>query len=254
MRRILRNHIESSMISSHIFRQYDIRGVVGSDINEEVAERIGRGFASLLRRSRDGAAGLRIALGRDNRLTSDALAAAVRRGITAAGVDVVDVGTVPTPLQYFAAAYLGTDAGLQVTGSHNPPDYNGFKMSIAGGSLYGDRIQQLRRMIEDSDYESGEGRVEEREIIPTYIREVAAKFSVARPVRVVVDCGNGSGSLVAVEMLRAISDEIEVIPLFCESDGRFPNHHPDPVVDKNLEDLIAKVRETGADLGVALDG
>jgi len=243
-----------TMASSHIFRQYDIRGVVGRDIDEALAERIGRAFASLLRRSSEPGRRQSIALGRDNRLTSDALADAVARGIIAAGVDVVDVGTVPTPVQYFAAAFLETDGGLQVTGSHNPPEYNGFKMSFGGGSLYGERIQEIRRMIEQQDFESGSGSVARREIIPTYIETVAAKFDVARPIRVVVDCGNGSGSLAAVELLRAVSDRIEVIPLFCESDGTFPNHHPDPVVDANLADLIAAVREHGADLGVAFDG
>lgn len=242
------------MVNPHIFRQYDIRGVVGEDVNEAVAESIGRAFASLMRRRADGATGLRVALGRDNRLTSDALAAAVSRGITAAGVDVVDVGTVPTPVQNFAAAYLGTDGGLQVTGSHNPPEYNGFKMSIGGRSIYGDAIQELRSMIEQRNFESGTGTVEQREIIPTYIQTLASKFTIARPMKVVVDCGNGSGSLVAVELLRALGQTVEVVPLFCESDGTFPNHHPDPVVDKNLQDLITTVRETNADLGVAFDG
>jgi phosphomannomutase / phosphoglucomutase len=243
-----------SNVNPHIFRQYDIRGVVGPDLDESVAERIGRAFATLLRRSRDGDGPLVIALGRDNRLTSDTLAAAVSRGITAAGVDVLDVGTVPTPALSFAAAHWQTDAGLQVTGSHNPPDYNGFKMSLRDGSLYGDKIQQLRRMIEEEDFESGQGEVENRPVIPTYIETLADKFSVDRPLKVVVDCGNGSGSLVAVDLLRAVSDKLDIVPLFCESDGRFPNHHPDPVVDKNLEDLIRSVRETGADLGVAFDG
>jgi phosphomannomutase / phosphoglucomutase len=243
-----------SNVNPHIFRQYDIRGVVGPDLDESVAERIGRAFATLLRRSRDGDGSLVIALGRDNRLTSDTLAAAVSRGITAAGVDVLDVGTVPTPALSFAAAHWQTDAGLQVTGSHNPPDYNGFKMSLRDGSLYGDKIQQLRRMIEEEDFESGQGEVENRPVIPTYIETLADKFSVDRPLTVVVDCGNGSGSLVAVDLLRAVSDKLDIVPLFCESDGRFPNHHPDPVVDKNLEDLIRSVRETGADLGVAFDG
>jgi phosphomannomutase / phosphoglucomutase len=241
-------------MNPHIFRQYDIRGVVGRDLDETVAENIGRAYATLLRRTRDGAEGLRVALGRDNRLTSDALATAVARGIAATGVDVVDVGTVPTPVQSFASAYLQADGGLQVTGSHNPPEYNGFKMTIDGASLYGDRIQEIQRIIREGDFEEGRGTVTAREIIPTYLRVVAAKFSVDRPVKVVVDCGNGSGSLVAVDLLRAVSDHIEVIPLFCESDGTFPNHHPDPVVDKNLEDLIEAVRNNHADLGVAFDG
>jgi phosphomannomutase / phosphoglucomutase len=241
-------------MNPHIFRQYDIRGVVGRDLDEDVAERIGRGFATLLRRSRDGAEGLRVALGRDNRLTSDALAHAAARGITAAGVDVIDVGTVPTPVQSFAAAYLETDGGMQITGSHNPPEYNGFKMTIGGGSLYGGRIQEILHAIQEADFEEGRGSVTRQELIPTYIRDVAGRFSVERPMKVVVDCGNGSGSLVAVELLRAVSDRLEVIPLFCESDGTFPNHHPDPVVDANLADLIEAVRTTGADLGIAFDG
>jgi phosphomannomutase / phosphoglucomutase len=246
--------MNTSSVNPHIFRQYDIRGVVGPDIDESVAERIGRAFASLLRRSHDGRENLVIALGRDNRLTSDALASAVSRGIVAAGVDVLDVGTVPTPALSFAAAYWEADAGLQVTGSHNPPDYNGFKMSLRGGSLYGDKIQQLRGMIEAEDFESGQGSVEHRAVLPTYVETLTGKFEVERALKVVVDCGNGSGSLVAVDLLRAVSDKLDVVPLFCESDGRFPNHHPDPVVDKNLEDLIRVVRETGADLGVAFDG
>lgn len=242
------------MLNPHIFRQYDIRGVVGTDIDEQVAEGIGRAFATLLRRRRGGESGLRVAIGRDNRLTSDDLAAAVIRGVNVAGVDVIDVGTVPTPVQSFAAAYLETDGGLQVTGSHNPPQYNGFKMTLGGRSLYGDAIQELRGLIEHGDFEEGNGTTERREIIPTYIRTVAGKFSVDRPIKVVVDCGNGAGSLVAIDLLRALGSNVEVVPLFCESDGTFPNHHPDPVVDKNLQDLIARVREVDGDLGVAFDG
>jgi phosphomannomutase/phosphoglucomutase len=245
------------MPNPHIFRQYDIRGVVGTDVSAELARDIGHAFGTHLRRNAphaDGADRLRVALGRDNRLTSNELAAAVSDGLQAAGVHVIDVGTVPTPALSFAAAFIETDGALQVTGSHNPPEYNGFKMATRGGSLYGPAIQELYRIIEERDFESGAGEAEVREIIPTYIRSLAARVEVARPVRVVVDCGNGAGSLVAVELLEALGDRVEVIPLFCDSDGTFPNHHPDPVVDENLADLIAKVRETGADLGVAFDG
>jgi phosphomannomutase / phosphoglucomutase len=246
--------MESTMVNPHIFRQYDIRGVVGRDIDAGIAEAIGRAYATLLRRRRDDAPGLTVALGRDNRLTSDELAAAVARGLRAAGVDVIDVGTVPTPGLSYAAAHFETDGGLQVTGSHNPPDYNGFKMTIGGRSLYGEAIQEILRIIKEQDYAEGSGSFELREVLPTYVREVSAKFEIARPIKVVVDCGNGTGSVVAVELLSALGENVEVVPLFCDSDGTFPNHHPDPVVDKNLEDLIAKVRETGADLGVAFDG
>ncbi|HEX8242790.1 MAG TPA: phosphomannomutase/phosphoglucomutase [Longimicrobium sp.] len=241
------------MVNPHIFRQYDIRGVVGSDVTAEVAESIGRGFTTLVRRRLEIDSPV-LALGRDNRLSSNELADAVKRGMIAAGAQVIDVGFVPTPAHSFAMAYWQTDGGLQVTGSHNPPQYNGFKMAIRGGSIYGEMIQEVRRIIQDEDWESGEGRAENRQVLETYVRELAAKFDIARPIRVVADCGNGTGSIVAVDLLRALGPNVDVIPLFCESDGTFPNHHPDPVVDKNLVDIIAKVKETGADLGVAFDG
>jgi phosphomannomutase/phosphoglucomutase len=242
------------MVNPHIFRQYDIRGVVGRDLTPELGEWIGHGFGTVLQRRRAGETGLRVALGRDNRLSSNDLAAGVRRGLVRAGIHVVDVGTVPTPALSFAAAYLETDGAIQVTGSHNPPEYNGFKMTIGGRSLYGDQIQEVRSIIDAEDYVSGEGRVEEVDILPTYVKEVSAKFDIQRPVKVVIDCGNGSGSLVAEKLLHALGGNVEVVPIFCESDGTFPNHHPDPVVDKNLVDLIAKVKETKADFGVAFDG
>jgi len=240
------------MANPHIFRQYDIRGVVGPDVTVEVAEQIGRAFATLTIR-RLGKARPTLALGRDNRLTSEDLAAGVRRGMVAAGVHVVDVGLVPTPVHSFAVYHGGLDGGLQVTGSHNPPQYNGFKMTL-GGSIYGGSIQEVRRMIEESDYESGEGSVENRDVMDDYVRYIAERFTIGRKLKVVVDCGNGTGSIVAERLLTALGDNVEVIPIFCESDGTFPNHHPDPVVDKNLVDIIARVKSEGADLGVAFDG
>jgi phosphomannomutase/phosphoglucomutase len=242
------------MPNPHIFRQYDIRGVVGRDLDAELAESLGRAFGTLLTRRRGGGSGYTVALGRDNRVTSDELAAGIRRGLVETGMRVIDVGTVPTPVLSFASAHLGTDGAIQVTGSHNPPAYNGFKLSLDGRSLYGDAIQEIRALIEAEDFVSGAGEVERREMIPEYITAVTSRFDVQRPVKVVVDCGNGAGSLVAVELLRALGPQVEVIPLFCESDGTFPNHHPDPVVDENLEDLIEEVRRTKADLGVAFDG
>lgn len=240
-------------VNPHIFRQYDIRGVVGPDVTAQIAEQIGRAFASLARR-RLGKDQPVLALGRDNRLTSDELAAGVSRGMVAAGARVVDVGLVPTPAHSFSVAHWGLDGGLQVTGSHNPPQYNGFKMTLGGRSIFGDSIQEIRRMIAEGDYESGEGAVEHREVLPEYVQVLAGKFTIERPIKVVVDCGNGTGSVVAVELVKALGPNVDVIPIFCESDGTFPNHHPDPVVDKNLVDIIAKVKETGADLGVAFDG
>ncbi len=241
------------MVNPHIFRQYDIRGVVGPDVTAQVAESIGRAFASLARRRLKKDAPV-LALGRDNRLTSDELADGVRRGMVAAGARVVDVGLVPTPAHSFAVAHYKLDGGLQVTGSHNPPQYNGFKMTLGGRSIFGDSIQEIRRMMQEEDFERGEGSVENREVLETYIKVLAGKFDIDRPIKVVVDCGNGTGSIVAVDLIRALGPNVEVIPIFCESDGTFPNHHPDPVVDKNLVDIIAKVKEEGADLGVAFDG
>jgi len=242
------------MTNPHIFRQYDIRGIVGRDLDAHVAQSLGRAFATHLRRDLGMETRLRVALGRDNRLSSDFLSAALREGLSESGVEVVDVGTVPTPVLYFASAHLGTDGAVQVTGSHNPPDYNGFKLSIRGRSIYGERIQALRMLMDAEDFETGAGAVEEREILPTYVEQVAGRFTVDRPVRVVVDCGNGTGSVIAVDLLRALGPKVEVIPIFCDSDGTFPNHHPDPVVDENLVDLQQAVVSNEADLGIAFDG
>ncbi|MEX2583494.1 MAG: phosphomannomutase/phosphoglucomutase [Gemmatimonadota bacterium] len=243
---------DSRSLNPHIFRQYDIRGVVGRDLTAAVADALGRAFGTILRREVTDRP--RVALGRDNRLTSDELAEALRAGLVAAGADVVDVGTVPTPALYFASAHLETDGAIQVTGSHNPPEYNGFKLSIRGGSIYGEKIQQIRELMESEEYDAGQGSWEAREILPTYIDAIAPRFPVERPIRVVVDCGNGTGSVVAVDLIGAMGSAVEVVPIFCESDGTFPNHHPDPVVDANLVDLQRKVVESGADLGIAFDG
>ncbi|HUE97144.1 MAG TPA: phosphomannomutase/phosphoglucomutase, partial [Longimicrobiaceae bacterium] len=176
------------VINPHIFRQYDVRGVVGRELTADFARSLGRAFGTLLRQEL-GDGGLRVALGRDNRHSSNELAAAVRDGLTATGIDVIDVATVPTPALYFASANLETDGAIQVTGSHNPPEYNGFKLSIRGRSIYGDAIQQLRSIMEAGEYAEGEGSVENREILSVYIDYVTRRFEVERPVTVVVDCG-----------------------------------------------------------------
>ena len=246
------NSESAQTINPHIFRQYDVRGVVGRDLNPFVANSIGRAFGTMLRRHSTDP--LRVVVGRDNRLSSDDLAAAVREGLQSVGIDVIDVGTLPTPALYFASANYGTDGAIQVTGSHNPPQYNGFKLSVRGRSIYGEAIQELRVLMEQADYEQGSGATEVRDILPAYIESLSTRFKVDRPVRVVVDCGNGTGSVVAVELLRAMGPSVEIIPLFCESDGTFPNHHPDPVVDENLVHLQRVVLDEGADLGIAFDG
>lgn len=239
-------------MNTQIFREYDIRGIVANDFTGDVPRAIGRAFGSELRDRNAGRGDLRVVVGRDNRPSSPELAAKVIRGLREAGVNVIDVGTVPTPVLYYANAKLGTDAGIQITGSHNPPEYNGIKMVMAGRAIYGTAIQGLRDRIERQRYTDGAGSLEEQEIIATYIEDVGGRWQLARPVKVVVDCGNGTGSLVAVDLLRRAG--ADVIPLYCESDGTFPNHHPDPTVDAYIQDMIRLVREHGADLGVAFDG
>lgn len=231
-----------------IFREYDIRGIVGDDLTVEAAQLVGRALGTELA---DRTAP-RVVVGHDNRPSSPDLAAALRRGLRAAGIDVTTVGTVPTPVLYFAAMEFGADAGVQITGSHNPPEYNGIKMVRDGAALYGEAIQGLRARIESGDFARGRGEEREAEILDRYVAEVAARGRVEGDVRLVLDCGNGAGSVVAVRALTAAG--VDVDGLYCESDGTFPNHHPDPTVDENVRDLIARVRETRADVGVGLDG
>ena len=238
-------------MKSHIFRQYDIRGIVGEDLDAEVTEAVGRAFGSRVRLD----SSLRsptVAVGYDNRLTSPSLADGLIAGIRSTGVDVVDVGTVPTPVLYWSEVTLGADAGVQITGSHNPPEWNGIKMTHGGSSLYGDAIQDLLRSINESDFTSGSGGYERVTVLDRYVDDIAGRFNLERPMRVAVDCGNGTGSILAVRLLEAIG--VEVTPLFCESDPTFPNHHPDPTVDDNLIDLIRSVESGNHDLGVAFDG
>jgi phosphomannomutase/phosphoglucomutase len=235
-------------MNAGIFREYDIRGIVGDDLTEEGTELVGRAFGSGLA-DRDAP---RVVVGHDNRPSSPMLGAAMCRGLNGAGVDTIYVGTVPTPALYFAAIEFGTDAGIQITGSHNPPEYNGIKMVRDGGAIYGNAIQDLRRRIESEAFATGEGESRDAEILDRYVEEIAARGRVDTPVRMVLDCGNGAGSVIAVRALREAG--VEVDGLFCESDGTFPNHHPDPTVDENIVDLIARVRSTGAEVGVGLDG
>lgn len=238
-------------VSSTIFREYDIRGIVGDDLTPDVVEAVGRAYATRWRRQTGRDAG-RIAVGHDNRPSSPGLAERMCRGLNAAGLDAVLLDTVPTPALYYATVALETEGGIQITGSHNPPEYNGIKMVVAGGSVYGEAIQEMRELVEADDYMAGEGTTARHGILAAYVREIGERASVEGPVHVVLDCGNGTGSVAAPEALRAAG--IEVTCLYCESDGTFPNHHPDPTVDENLVDLIARVRETGADLGIGLDG
>jgi phosphomannomutase/phosphoglucomutase len=238
-------------LATHIFREYDIRGIVGADLDSDVALLVGKAFGSALREALGGAPG-RVAVGQDNRPHSPALAQGLMDGLTSVGVDVISLGTVPTPLALWAEKRLGTDGAIQVTGSHNPPEYNGIKMTMQGHSFFGSAIQGLLERIQEERFLEGAGTQVEEKIIPSYVDEVASGFQLARPVRVVLDCGNGAGSLVAVDLLKAIG--ADVLPLYCESDGTFPNHHPDPTVDEYLVDMIELVKAEGAELGIAFDG
>ncbi len=235
----------------HIFRQYDIRGIVGEDLDAGIAEEVGRAFGSYVRQA-TGTTSPRVVVGYDNRLTSPELASGLIHGIRAAGADTIAVGCVPTPVLYWAEATFATDAGVQITGSHNPPEWNGIKMSVMRASMYGDAIGDLYRRIAERDFTTGAGSLGQEDVLDAYVADVAGRFRLKRPVKVAVDAGNGTGALVAEKLMKALG--AEVTPLFCESDGTFPNHHPDPTVDENLDDLIAAVRKGELELGVAFDG
>lgn len=236
-------------IDPTLFRAYDIRGIVDTSLSEEAAYGVGRALASEVL----AAGGSAMAVGRDGRLSGPRLMAALVRGVTEGGVDVVDVGMVTTPMVYFAAATLeGVTSCAAITGSHNPPDYNGIKMVVDGHTLSGDAIQGLRARIEAQDFSQGQGSVRTADIFAAYRDRIAADIRLSRPLKVVVDAGNGVAGAYAPAVLRAIG--AEVIELYCEVDGTFPNHHPDPSKPKNLKDMIACVKAEGADLGLAFDG
>ena len=238
-------------VPKSIFRQYDVRGLVDRELTPEFARALGRAFGSVAA-DRLGRAPV-IAVGQDNRPSGPALSQGVRAGIVDAGGTAVDVGSVPTPALYFAVTALGTDGGLQVTGSHNPPEFNGFKMVLGGEAFHGEEILDLWEIITAERWRSGSGKeTADGSVLQRYREAIISRNHLERTVRVVVDCGNGVGSLVAVSTLRGLG--AEVTPLFCESDGRFPNHHPDPTIPENLRDLQVEVRRTGAELGIAFDG
>ena len=237
------------MLNPHVFRAYDVRGLVGSDINPEVFRQVGRAYATMIRRN----GGQRITVGRDNRLSSNDLKLGFVEGVRAAGLDVIDIGPSTTPLLYFATAHWKMDGGANITGSHNPIEYNGVKMVHPGAApLSEEEIQSIRKTIEGGDYESGTGGLSERSPREDYFATIARIVTPARRLKVVVDAGNGVAGIYGPELLRRIG--CEVVELFCESDGRFPNHLPDPEDERNVEDLKRKVLEVGADIGIAYDG
>jgi phosphomannomutase len=235
-------------IAASIFKAYDIRGIVPSTLNEEVARSVGRAFgqAALAEGERV------VAVGRDGRLSGPALSQALMAGLVEAGVDVLDVGMCTTPMLYFAASTLCT-SGIMVTGSHNPKDYNGFKMVLAGRAIYGPEIQSLRQTIETERWSlPGGGQVRQADVLEAYTARIVGDVRLSRPIKVVVDCGNGVAGATAPGIFRALG--CEVLELFSEVDGTFPNHHPDPSKPENLRDVVRALQETDAELGLAFDG
>ena len=237
-----------SQLPAEIFKAYDIRGIVNKSLTADVVRRIGHALGSVAAEQGQTA----IAVGRDGRLSGPELARALAKGITSTGVDVIDIGRVPTPMTYFAAHELGTDSCVSVTGSHNPPEYNGLKMVLGGQTLYGEMIQDLRRRIAGNDFCSGRGGVHHASVRQAYIDRIVGDVKLARPMKIVVDCGNGVAGSVAPELLRRMGCRVK--ELFCDVNGNFPNHHPDPSKPENLLDLQRAVSETGAELGLAFDG
>jgi phosphomannomutase/phosphoglucomutase len=237
-------------VAPGIFREYDIRGVVGKDLTTDAARAVGVAYAAYL--ADKGVQGA-LVVGRDNRPSGGALRDALVDGLTSSGVDVVDIGTVPTPLMYWSLNHLDVVGGIQITGSHNPPEFNGFKICRGTASVYGSEIQTLYRLVQQGRRLHGNGTVRNEDVIERYVDDIAARIGpLDRRVRTVFDCGNGAGALVAPQLFARLG--VEGRGLFCESDGTFPNHHPDPTVPENLEALIAAVREDGAELGIAFDG
>ncbi len=239
-----------SPLAAEIFKAYDIRGIVGKSLTSETVELIGKALGSEAKKR----GGTTISIGRDGRLSGPEFAAALARGIQSTGINVIDIGMVATPMVYFAAFHFNTGSGVMITGSHNPPDYNGIKMVIQGETLALDAIQSLKRRIDTNDFETAvkPGTYETRDLADAYIARIVGDAKISRPMKIVVDCGNGAPGAYAPKLFRAMG--CEVIELFCEVDGNFPNHHPDPSQPKNLQDVIRVLKETNAELGLAFDG
>ncbi|MGI9499186.1 MAG: phosphoglucomutase/phosphomannomutase PgmG [Geminicoccaceae bacterium] len=244
----LDNQTASHRFHPTILREYDIRGIVGETLFPADAEAIGRAYATIL--AAEG--GKRVCVGYDGRLSSPELADALIRGLTSAGADVEAIGLGPTPMLYFAVHHLEADGGIQVTGSHNPPDHNGFKMMLGKASFFGERIQTIGQIAAEGTHRSGDGEVTEHRVLEAYVDRLRSDFHDGRPLKVVWDAGNGASG----EALKALAKRLpgEHHLLYADIDGRFPNHHPDPTVPENLEDLITAVHVHGAELGIAFDG
>lgn len=236
-------------INSNIFREYDIRGLVDKDLTPDVVETLGKGMGTYFRRQNR----REVAIGRDCRLSSPAYSEALAKGLLSTGCSVVDLGIIPTPLLYFAIYYKSLEAGVMITGSHNPPEYNGFKMMSGQETLYGETIQEIYKLLKnDQIIKDAVGTRRIYNVVPEYQDYVLKNISLKKKLKVVVDAGNGTGGVVAVPIFKKMG--CEIVELYCDMDGRFPNHHPDPTLPDAMRDLIKKVRTTKADLGVAYDG
>jgi len=235
-------------LPDEIFKAYDIRGIVGKTLTADICRAVGQALGTLAREKGEKA----IAVGRDGRLSGPELAGALMDGIMAAGVDAIDLGCVPTPVTYFAGFQTGTQSVVSVTGSHNPPDYNGLKMVIAGQTLYGDLIQNLKARIVAGQLSTGAGNLQKISVDAAYVERIVADVKLARPMKIVMDCGNGVAGAIAPELFKRLG--CDIVPLFCEVDGNFPNHHPDPSKPENLADVIRALKETDAEIGIAFDG
>jgi phosphomannomutase/phosphoglucomutase len=237
-----------AVVASEIFRAYDIRGIVGEDLTTRAAELVGRAFGTTVRREGGG----KVLVGRDGRLSGPELSEALIAGIRASGCTVVEAGMLPTPAFYFGLHHLDLDGGIQVTGSHNPPEYNGFKVCLGTKTIFGDDIQKLRQVIEADDFEQGGGGLETADLLEPYKAMIRERINLARPLRVAVDAGNGVAGPVTPGLYRELG--CEVVELYCDVDGSFPNHHPDPTLEEAVEDLQRVVVEQGLDLGLGFDG
>ncbi|PIQ96349.1 MAG: phosphomannomutase [Nitrospinae bacterium CG11_big_fil_rev_8_21_14_0_20_56_8] len=235
-------------MNPEIFREYDIRGLVDQDLTLSAVELIGKAIGTHIRRN----GGKTLTLGRDMRKSSPGFGEALARGLQSTGCDVIDIGLVPTPVAYFSLHHLKPDGGVMITGSHNPPEFNGIKISHGVHSLYGEKIQDLRKLIENNDFEAGRGTHRATDVRQAYMENICNIIRIPRKVKFVVDGGNGCFGIVGPDLLRKLGQD--PIELFCEPDGTFPNHHPDPTVLKNMQDLIAKVKETGSEMGMGFDG
>ena len=237
-----------SMINPYIFREYDIRGKVAEDFPEHVVIKLGKAFGTFIKR----AGGTEIAVSGDIRLTTPELIIQFKSGVLSTGVDVINLGILPTPVNYYSMFHLGVFGAVQITGSHNPPEFNGFKMSLNKKPVFGDDIQALYALINKNDFDEGEGTEARYKILNEYNHMIKDKISIEKPMKVVMDCGNAAAAINAPEVFKSLG--IELKELFCEPDGTFPNHHPDPTVEENLKDLINEMKTGEYDVGLAFDG